>query len=103
MGTAILGDVLSDWSSYELDDSVYLPVGASASLNMRVNVVPFDPEQPDLPRIFDDQEYLLGIEQIRDVVDGLQQQLGRAPTPDERLRAVLHYARYDAFIDPDAL
>ena len=45
-------------------------------------------------------EYLLGVEQVCEVIEGLEAQLGRVSTPNERLRAVLHYAQYDAFIDP---
>jgi hypothetical protein len=45
--------------------------------------------------------YFLGIEQIRDVVVGLEGQLGRSASSTERLRAVLHFARHDAFIDPE--
>ncbi|MEO7591497.1 MAG: hypothetical protein ABI134_09820 [Byssovorax sp.] len=99
MGITVLGDVLGDWSKHELDDSIYLPAGVNVALDLPVSIVPFDPVfEPG--RIFNGQEYLLGIEQIRDVVEGLQDQLGRPPTLEERLRAVIHYARYDAFIDP---
>jgi hypothetical protein len=86
-----------DWRAHELDDSVYVPAGTEASLDTEVNVLPFDRARK---RPIEGQQYLLGIEQIRDVVEGLEQQLGRAATPTERLRAVLHYARHDAFIDP---
>jgi hypothetical protein len=99
MGITVLNDILNDWSKYELDDSVYLPAGMNPTLDLPVSIVPFDPTfEPG--RVFNGQEYLLGIEQVRDVVEGLQDQLGRPPTPGERLRAVVHYARYDAFIDP---
>jgi hypothetical protein len=97
MGMALLVDVLSEWSSYELDDDIYLPPGKEPSLELMVSILPFDPTRK---RIFEGQEYFLGIEQIRDVIDGLEAQLGRVATPLERLRAAIHYARYDAFIDP---
>jgi hypothetical protein len=48
-------------------------------------------------------EYLLSFEQVRDVILGLEQQLGRSSSPEERLAAVVHYARNDAFIDPSDL
>jgi len=97
MGTALLGEVLSDWGRYELDDSIYFPAGKEAALDINVSILPFDPMRK---RVFKDQEYFIGIEQIRDVVEGLEAQLGRTATLDERLRAVVHYARHDAFIDP---
>jgi hypothetical protein len=100
MGSAILKDILADWSKYELDDSIYLPRAMVPSLSLQVNVLAFDPLRK---RIFQDQEYWLGIEQIRDVIEGLQNQLKRQATPEERLKAVAHYAKFDAFIDPGQL
>jgi hypothetical protein len=97
MGPAILRDVLQDWPDYELDDSIYLPAGSVPSLDLKVNVLAFDPTRG---RSFEGQEYWLGIEQVRDVVEGLEGQLGRSATPPERLKAVAHYAKRDAFIDP---
>lgn len=97
MGLTFLGDILSDWSKYELEDSIYLPKRTQPALDGRAQVLSFDPERK---RDFEGDEYFLGIEQVRDVVEGLEAQLGRAATPDERLRAVVHYALNDAFIDP---
>ncbi len=97
MGLALLGDVLKDWRQYELDDCIYVPAGTEPSLEAQVNVLPFDRKRK---RIFEEQHYLLGIEQVRDAVEGLERQLGRAATPVERLRAIVHFARHDAFIDP---
>jgi hypothetical protein len=96
MGLSLLRDILTDWSEYELDDSIYLPAGSEPSLTLRVNVLPFDPLRK---RIFEGQEYWLGIEQVRNVIEGLQNQLQRQATLDERLKAVAHYARFDAFIN----
>src|SRR5688572_16412799 len=62
MGLALLKDVLSDWSKYELDDSIYVPAGSVASLDLQVNVLPFDPLRK---RVFESQEHWLGIEQGR--------------------------------------
>jgi hypothetical protein len=100
MGLALLKDILTDWSKYELDDSIYVPAGSVAALDLEVNVLPFDPLRK---RIFENQEYWLGIEQVRDVVEGLQDQLERPASPEERLKAVAHYAKFDAFIDPNEL
>jgi hypothetical protein len=97
MVLAFLKDILNDWSAYELEDSIYLPSGTEPSLDLKVNVLPFDPMRK---RVFEGQQYLLGIEQVRDAVEGLKGQLGRAPTLNERLRAIVHFARHDAFIDP---
>ena len=100
MGIALLRDVLMNWSRYELDDEIYPPSGMSdPSLDAEVNVLPCDPNRK---RTFEGQSYFLGIEQIRDVIEGLEAQLRRPATPIERLRAVVHYARHDAFIDPAA-
>lgn len=97
MGLTLLGDVLSSWERYALDDSVYVPVGAILAVDLLVSVLPAD---PDGGRSFEEQEYFLGLEQIRDVVEGLEAQLGRKAKQTERLRAAVHYARHDAFIDP---
>jgi hypothetical protein len=90
--------VLNDWSGFELDDSIYLPAATEASLDVTVNVLPADRFRK---RSFEGQDYFLGIEQVRDVIEGFEAQIGRTATLNERLRAVVHYARYDAFIDPD--
>lgn len=100
MGIALLDDVLREWDRYNLDDELYLPIGAEPSLGMYVSVLSFDPTRG---RVFEQQEYLLGIEQVRDVIIGLESQLGRTTTILERLRAVVHYAHFDAFIDPKTL
>lgn len=100
MGLALLADVLKDWRKYELDDSIYLPVDGELALDAQVEVLPFDPLRK---RIFENKRYLLGIEQVRDVVVGLELQLNRASTLAERLKAVAHYAKADAFIDPARL
>ena len=97
MGLVLLGDVLANWNRYELDDEIYLPKGIQPTLDGGAHVFPFDPKRK---RSFEGNEYLLGIEQVCEVVEGLEAQLGRVATPGERLRAVLHYAQHDAFIDP---
>lgn len=97
MGLSLLGDVLKDWRRYELDDSIYLPIGEELTLEAQVEILPFDPLRK---RIFENKRYLLGVEQVRDVVVGLELQLKRASSPEERLKAIAHYAKADAFIDP---
>ena len=97
MGSVLLGDVLANWNKYELDDEIYLPNGIQPAVDGLAYVFSFD---PDRKRSSEGNEYLLGIEQVRDVVEGLEAQLGRVTTPHERLRAVVHYALNDAFIDP---
>ena len=97
MGLAILGEVLHVWQTYALDDTIYVRKGEALGLGSEVAILPGDPERG---RDFEGRTYLLGIEQVRDVIEGLEAQLGRVPTASERLRAVLYYATYDAFIDP---
>ncbi len=97
MGLVVLGDLLDGWRHFALDDSIYVPAGKEPALDTEVNVLAFDRARK---RAFEGQHYLLGIEQVRDVVEGLERQIGRTTTPNERLRAVLHFARHDAFIDP---
>jgi hypothetical protein len=96
MGSAILRDVLENWSQYDLGDEIYVP-SEDLTLNSEVVVLAFD---IDRGRDFEGRRYLLGMEQVRDVIEGLEAQLGRRATPDERLRAILYFAEYDAFIDP---
>ena len=95
MEYSTLADVLANWREFELDDSLYMPAGSEISLDLAVNVLPFDPTRR---RSFEGQVYLLGIEQIRDVLAGLETQLGRAPSLTERLKAIAHFVQYDAFI-----
>ena len=92
------GRVLENWEAHGLDDSVYVREGSDRNLDEFVEVLPFDPSRP---RVVNGHAYLLGIEQIRDVVSGLERLLGRTSSPSERLRAVIHFARHDAFIDPE--
>lgn len=47
MGIALLRDILGDGSSYELDDSIYVPAGSVPTLDLEVSVLPFD--QQSLP------------------------------------------------------
>lgn len=97
MGITLLIDVLMNWNTYDLGDEIYLR--GEPSLHVEASVFPFDPLRG---RTFEGQSYFLGIEQTRDVIEGLEAQLRRPPTPIERLRATVHYARHDAFIDPMA-
>jgi hypothetical protein len=91
-----LRDVLERWQEFELDDSIYVPAG-EVRLDGEASIVPIDKATS---RSLGGMVYLLGSEQVRDVVKGLGSQFGRSPTGEERLKAVLHYARHDAFIDP---
>jgi hypothetical protein len=89
-------EVLEQWARFELDDALYVPMDEILGLETVVDVIPFD----GINSRKADRRYLLGFEQVRDVIEGLTAQLGRAPTPKEGLKAVLHYAQHDAFIDP---
>ena len=68
MRLTVLGEILNDWSGYELEDSIYLPKGTQPTLDGAAQVRPFD---PDRKRDVESEKYFLGIEQVRDVVEGL--------------------------------
>jgi hypothetical protein len=90
-----------NWDQYDLGDEIFIPSDLSnLTLEAEVHVLPFDEYRG---REFEGRHYFLGIEQIRDVIEGHEAQLGRPLTPIERLKATVHYARYDAFIDPAEL
>jgi hypothetical protein len=100
MGITVLGNVLMDWSEYEIDDEIYIPCDVgNLSVDTEVHVLPFERYRG---REFEGRHYFLGIEQIRDVIEDLEAYLKRSLTPIERLKATVHYARYDAN-DPAAL
>jgi hypothetical protein len=99
MGTPVLKDILENWEQFQLDDDIYVPTATLLTLDTVATVLPFDRTRP---RAVGELEYLLSFEQVRDVITGLEAQLHRSATPQERLRAVIHYARHDAFIDPAA-
>ncbi|WP_437480472.1 hypothetical protein WME75_35645 [Sorangium sp. So ce1014] len=97
MGTPLLKEVLQNWQKYEPDDDIYVPSGTSVTLETAITIFPFDRHRP---RRFEGIEYILSFEQVRDAIVGLETQLRREASAEERLAAVLHYARHDAFIDP---
>ena len=97
MGFQVLSSVLGDWNGYELDDTIYVPAGAEPCLDSKIQVLSFEPTRS---ASFEGQIYFLGIEQLRDVVVGLEQQLGRRTSLEERLKAAIYYANNDAFINP---
>ena len=100
MESTVLRDVLQSWDGYGLDDDIYIRSGAPRDLATEVMIFPFDRVRP---RIFGSWEYLLSFEQVRDVIEGLERQLGRSTSLEERAAAVLHYAEQDAFIEPEDL
>ena len=61
-------DVLERWAEFELDDSVYAMGADTPGLGDRVEVLPFDRTRG---RLVGGMHYLLGFEQIRDVIEGL--------------------------------
>ncbi len=99
MGSTVLRDVLADYRKYDLDGVIYLPVGVGPSLDAAATVLGYDPAAN---RRLEGQAGLLLIEQVRDIVEGLEAQLCRVTIPSERLRAVIYYALHDAYIDPSA-
>jgi hypothetical protein len=96
METAILGDVLRDLSPYEADTIVYVPVDAEVDLFTPVRLVQhgaYDEAEVEGYR------YLLEVGVMQEVLEGLEGQLSKKPTPPQSLRAVLYYAEHDAFPD----
>ena len=99
MGKALLKEVLSSWDQYELDDQIYVPSGVPLTLDTEVAV--FVDKNYARGHLVCDLEYFLGFEQVRDQIEGLEHYFGRSTTPEERLIAVLHYAEFDAPLDPE--
>ncbi|MDC0679023.1 DUF7716 domain-containing protein [Sorangium atrum] len=100
MGTPLLKEILQNWQKYEPDEDIYVPSGIDVTLDTIVTILPFDRHRP---RMFEGLEYVLSFEQVGDAIVGLEAQLRRETSAEERLAAVLHYARHDAFIDPQHL
>lgn len=97
MGMALLGDVLRNPAPYEPDMILYVPDGAEdVTLFTQVLIVQHGSYSEEEVQ---GHRYLLEVGVIRDVLDGLQQQLAEPPTPSQALRAVLYYAEHDAFPD----
>lgn len=97
MGQQLL-DVIRSWQKYPLSDSIYVARDADVSGATVVDVVSHE-DDPAPSR----DRYLIGIEQIRDIVEGLTEFFGAEPTSDEAVRSVLYYAENDAFLDPSEL
>lgn len=101
MTMTTVGHVIENVASYEPDMVAYVPEAAwEVTLLTPVKLV----RHGDYNR--DDVEgyrYLLEAGSMCEVVDGLRGVLGREPTSSQALRAVLYYAEYDAYPDPELL
>ena len=101
MGRFVLRDILEHLSDFGVEDVVYvldeLPF-AKVELETPIIVLQFDPLDP--AACPEGMTYFLEISVMREVIEGLEAQIGRAPTLEERAMAVRHYAEYDAYIDP---
>lgn len=98
METYRMSEILESWQRFELDDEIYVPSGVPLTLDTKVTV--FTGENHPPHRIFGDSESFLIFEQIRNQVEGFEEYFGRTMTLEERLIAVVHYAEFDAPINP---
>ena len=97
METAILGEVLRDLAPYEPDTIVCVPENAEVvDLFTPVRLVQHGAhDEADVAG----HRYLLEVETMQEVLEGLEQQLSKKPTPPQALRAILYYAEHDAYPD----
>jgi hypothetical protein len=91
MESRLLKDVIARWRNFDIEDNLYVAPGDPLGADTLVVIHPAS-ERPKPSGL----SYFIGVEQIRDVVEGLSADLGRAPTEDEAVRAVIHYAEFDA-------
>ena len=95
MRRTTVGDVLAD--ADDLDDELimFVPESGEVGLATPALLVSFE----EYERGVDGHRYLLEVENIKEAIDvwSLWRD-GRAPTPDDRLAAVVYYATNDAFM-----
>jgi len=95
----LMRSILEEWND-RAGGQIYVPVGSEITPDTEVRMKRAGER---MPRVHQGYECLLGMEKVGDVVESLEYAFVRQATIEERLRAVLHYAEYDAFIDPDEL
>ncbi len=95
MAMAILVEIIRNPTAYAPDMIVYVPDRApDVSLLTEVLLVQHGAYCDDDVRGY---RYLLEAGAIAEVLEGLSNLLGTAPTAEQGLRAILHYAEHDAF------
>ena len=73
---------------------VFVPQGDEVNLTTPALVLDFDESEEGVPGY----RYLLEVELVKDVIEVWSEwRDGQVPSPDEKLSAVLHYARNDAY------
>jgi hypothetical protein len=97
MGLLLIGDVIRNAASYEKDTIVYVPEG-EAELTPFTQVLALQHGSHG-PEAVEGYRYFLETGTMSEVLDGLQEQLGRVPTLLQQLRAVEYYAENDAYPD----
>jgi hypothetical protein len=80
------------------DDTIYAVGGPDADGNSPA-VAAFEPEDGSLPAEAEGMAYVLEVAVAREVVDVWREwRDGREPALDERVAAILYYARNDAYM-----
>ncbi len=101
MTMTTVGRVIESMASHEPDMIAYVPEAEwEVTLDTPVKLVRHGDYGAD---DVEGYRYLLGAGDMCEVVDGLRGVLGGEPTPSQALRAVLYYAEYDAYPDPELL
>jgi len=95
MGSTLLSDILDNLRDLGLDDVVFARTDGdicegTEGVVMHADAAP-DADPPGL-------KSLLMVQQLIDIIDSLEFELGRSATFLERIRAIEHYMKYDAYI-----
>jgi hypothetical protein len=99
MGTIILRELLARLDEFEPDDVVYVPLDAAVDMDTVVRLLNFQVSETAPPGT----SYFLEIGTMREIRDGLRDEIGRDATVQELTKAAVFYANHDAFIDPAEL
>ena len=104
MGRIILRELIGGIGQFGVEDVAYVPgemdlgeVTPETSVIIRT----YDPQDPS--KRPEGGKYFLEVSVMREVIEGLETQLNRSATIEESVKAIRHYAIYDAYIDPEQL
>jgi hypothetical protein len=93
-----LREVIERLDELDEEHTIYAVGGPDANAESPA-VAAFEPEDGSLPREADGMTYVLEVADAQEVVDVWREwREGREPTVDERVHAVLYYARNDAYL-----
>lgn len=84
----------------EPDDELYIDDAVPIGIDSPVELMPFELMRPAK---IEGKVSILGVEQLRDVVDAAESALERHATIAERFRALKYFIDHDAFADVDVL